>query len=454
MSDPKQSNTSASPNETPVAGVGVLVNDGSFLERFKQIQEEQEKQAAAAKAQEEANKKKPKIILFNKKDQSNKPLVTQQAPRPVQSVTSIFGGNADDEEDALPPKKELPNAGVRIGGVKSQNNINALAKKDDALVKKSNKLLGHRELGSEEIQSPELHPQPPANTTSTQQQQQQTEGISRHSLSATVAPLPQQPASNAPPQKKRTFTESSASVQSSKPPSTPSTAYFQQQIQALQQTQHHPETTHQTTSGTSDNKRPRRGFTERPPSVASSAGTSSIAPNTSTEQANNSNSRLDQMDIAYQQAMKNYEKIQQAHRDRERERELELSRHQKRGHHIGDFLPPELLPQYVPAGSTIPATSSLPQETNKINSSNIGHQMLTKMGWSEGRGLGSTVEGSVEPVASKIGGAPKTDKTGVGVADASKPSDSDDVYEQYKKRMMMAYRHRPNPLNNPRKQYY
>lgn len=32
--------------------------------------------------------------------------------------------------------------------------------------------------------------------------------------------------------------------------------------------------------------------------------------------------------------------------------------------------------------------------------------------------------------------------------------ESDDIYEQYKKRMMVGYKHRPNPLNNPRKAYY
>jgi len=32
--------------------------------------------------------------------------------------------------------------------------------------------------------------------------------------------------------------------------------------------------------------------------------------------------------------------------------------------------------------------------------------------------------------------------------------ESDDIYEQYKKRMMLGYKFRPNPLGNPRKAYY
>ena len=30
----------------------------------------------------------------------------------------------------------------------------------------------------------------------------------------------------------------------------------------------------------------------------------------------------------------------------------------------------------------------------------------------------------------------------------------DDAFEQYRKRMMLGYKHRPNPLGNPRKSYY
>jgi hypothetical protein len=70
---------------------------------------------------------------------------------------------------------------------------------------------------------------------------------------------------------------------------------------------------------------------------------------------------------------------------------------------------------------------------------------------------------------------------GVGTSDPSTVAENDDIYEAYKKRMMTyahthtrslfllarqprvesddlsahsAYRYRPNPLNNPRRQYY
>ena len=69
------------------------------------------------------------------------------------------------------------------------------------------------------------------------------------------------------------------------------------------------------------------------------------------------------------------------------------------------------------------------------------------MGWKEGTGLGAKGDGQVAPVAAVL----KNDTLGIGAND-SKPTD--DPYELYRQRMQMAYRHRPNPLNNPRTAYY
>lgn len=43
---------------------------------------------------------------------------------------------------------------------------------------------------------------------------------------------------------------------------------------------------------------------------------------------------------------------------------------------------------------------------------------------------------------------------GVGAAAHGEVTESDDQFEQYRKRMMLGYKHRPNPLGNPRKAYY
>lgn len=42
----------------------------------------------------------------------------------------------------------------------------------------------------------------------------------------------------------------------------------------------------------------------------------------------------------------------------------------------------------------------------------------------------------------------------IGVSATHEVEEGDDAFDQYRKRMMLAYRFRPNPLNNPRRAYY
>jgi len=71
-----------------------------------------------------------------------------------------------------------------------------------------------------------------------------------------------------------------------------------------------------------------------------------------------------------------------------------------------------------------------------------------KMGWTEGTGLGATGEGQVAPIAATV----KNDTLGIGAGGAN--ANPADPYELYRLRMQNAYRHRPNPFNNPRNPYY
>jgi splicing factor 4 len=60
----------------------------------------------------------------------------------------------------------------------------------------------------------------------------------------------------------------------------------------------------------------------------------------------------------------------------------------------------------------------------------------------------------VNPVSA---GGVKQNVLGVGAGGEGpthEVKEGDDIYEQYKKRMMLGYKHRPNPLGNPRKSYY
>ncbi len=50
--------------------------------------------------------------------------------------------------------------------------------------------------------------------------------------------------------------------------------------------------------------------------------------------------------------------------------------------------------------------------------------------------------------------AMRQDNLGLGAEAHGEVKEGDDAFEQYRKRMMLGYKHRPNPLGNPRKAYY
>lgn len=70
--------------------------------------------------------------------------------------------------------------------------------------------------------------------------------------------------------------------------------------------------------------------------------------------------------------------------------------------------------------------------------------------WTEGQGLGKEGEGTAAPVNMSA----TAEGAGVGVKETHEVAEGDNEFEQYRKRMMLAYRFRPNPLNNPRRSYY
>ncbi|KAF0909775.1 hypothetical protein E2562_000101 [Oryza meyeriana var. granulata] len=125
----------------------------------------------------------------------------------------------------------------------------------------------------------------------------------------------------------------------------------------------------------------------------------------------------------------------------------------KKGHHMGDFIPQEELEKFMARCNDAAAQKATKEaaEKAKIQADNIGHKLLSKMGWREGEGLGSERSGRADPI---MAGDVKKDHLGVGAVQPGEVTAEDDIYEQYKKRMMLGYRYRPNPLNNPRKAYY
>jgi len=123
-------------------------------------------------------------------------------------------------------------------------------------------------------------------------------------------------------------------------------------------------------------------------------------------------------------------------------------------HFIGDFLPPAELEKFMETFKAL-KEGRTPDYSDykefKIQCDNVGFKMLEKMGWSEGKGLGSESQGITAPVNQ---GSKSLDGRGLGIEKPANLSQDDDDYSAYRKRMMLAYRFRPNPLNNPRRPYY
>ncbi|XP_061399201.1 protein diaphanous homolog 1 [Musca vetustissima] len=147
-------------------------------------------------------------------------------------------------------------------------------------------------------------------------------------------------------------------------------------------------------------------------------------------------------------------KLRQAEMDATRMWTQALTKQSEGKHHIGDFLPPEelrkFMEQYEAKKSNRQPDLSDYKEY-KLREDNIGFQMLQKLGWKEGQGLGQDGAGIVDPVNK---GPQREGNQGLGVSSSATPEECDNEYDAYRKRMMLAYRFRPNPLNNPRRAYY
>jgi splicing factor 4 len=132
----------------------------------------------------------------------------------------------------------------------------------------------------------------------------------------------------------------------------------------------------------------------------------------------------------------------------------ELTVKGKGKHHIGDFLPPEELDKFVETVQAVKEDRTpdfSDYKEHKLTEDNIGFKMLQKSGWDEGSGLGAQQQGITAPVNK---GKQSFDQSGLGAVKPAEVKKADDEFDLYRKRMMLAYRFRPNPLNNPRRPYY
>ncbi|XP_028672064.1 SURP and G-patch domain-containing protein 1 [Erpetoichthys calabaricus] len=147
-------------------------------------------------------------------------------------------------------------------------------------------------------------------------------------------------------------------------------------------------------------------------------------------------------------------RLRQMEMEKTREWAEQLTEMGKGKHFIGDFLPPDELEKFMETFKALkegrePDYSEYKEF--KLTVENIGFKMLMKMGWKEGDGLGSDGQGIKNPVPR---GTTAVDGAGFGVDRPAELTKQDDEYDAFRKRMMLAYRFRPNPLNNPRRPYY
>lgn len=97
-----------------------------------------------------------------------------------------------------------------------------------------------------------------------------------------------------------------------------------------------------------------------------------------------------------------------------------------------------------------------------------GFQMLQKLGWTEGQGLGVDGGGILNPINKFViltlicrihsvkwyfyyffsRATQRDSNQGLGTTSSATPEAGDNEYDAYRKRMMLAYRFRPNPLVN------
>ncbi|MCL4126803.1 UNVERIFIED_CONTAM: hypothetical protein GTU68_060060 [Idotea baltica] len=123
----------------------------------------------------------------------------------------------------------------------------------------------------------------------------------------------------------------------------------------------------------------------------------------------------------------------------------DLTRSSEGKHHIGDFLPPDELANFMEKYQALkegrdPDLSDYRE--NRLTEDNIGYKMLKSMGWTEGMGLGAEGNGIMNPVNQKG----QSENEGLGAGAVNSLCVDDDEYDAYRKRMMLAYRFRPNPL--------
>ncbi|KAL8150221.1 hypothetical protein V2J09_020029 [Rumex salicifolius] len=425
----------------------LFANDGSFMERFKQLQQETNKEKDQEAGSGELKRKSISPAVSASKPVSinirstNKPSVTHKTTTTPSSGKLAF---------SLKQKSKLVAPAVKLDEDEEEDEVrdsgNALG---DASTKRLKS--GHPDSSSQSSRRVDVAPLPPSDPTVKNVADKLASFVAKHGRSFEHVTLQKNPGDTP---FKFLYDTSSADYK-----------YYEYRLheeeKALAEAQeHHSSKSGGSTSNVGDAS--RRSVKQQPINYQTPA--SALYDDNEANSSQNGSGRSGEAPSGSDPlAMMEYYMKKAA--QEERKRPYKQSHDEmppppslqgapgKRGHHMGDYIPLEELSKFMSSCNDVSAQKYAKEaaERAKIQADNVGHKLLSKMGWKEGEGLGSSRKGIADPI---MAGDIKDNNLGVGAHKPGEVLPEDDIYEQYKKRMMLGYRHRPNPLNNPRKAYY
>ncbi|KAJ4711659.1 SURP and G-patch domain-containing protein 1-like protein [Melia azedarach] len=430
----------------------LFVNDGSFMERFKQLQQDKDKEKERERAATSVEESKPiKIITGTStpKISINKPMVNTQKT----SCASSGGKLAF----SLKQKSKLVAPPVKLGADDDEDETEAENGSADVPVKRQK--LGQPEASEQSSKQASVAPPPPSDPTVKKVADKLASFVAKNGRQFENVTRQKNPGDTP---FKFLFDETCADYK-----------YYEYRLaeeeKSLSETGETPSSSssgmsNSTSKSTSASQRSLQQQNYQTP--ASALYETADEPTASSALAGRSgNGESSGPPGSDPIAMMEFYMKKAAHEERKRQPKQSkdempppaslqgTAASQKRGHHMGDYIPQDELVKFLATCNDAAARKAAKEaaEKAKIQADNIGHKLLSKMGWKEGEGLGSSKSGIADPIAA---GSVKDNNLGIGAHNPGEVTPEDDIYEQYKKRMMLGYRYRPNPLNNPRKAYY
>lgn len=106
--------------------------------------------------------------------------------------------------------------------------------------------------------------------------------------------------------------------------------------------------------------------------------------------------------------------------------------------HLTQPLPPRCPRGFC--GRPPPCAHRQVEAESSIGADNVGHKLLQKMGWQQGKGIGAKGDGRTAPVAPGASAAAAGNNLGLGAEAHGAVKEDDDPFEAYRKRMMLGYK--------------